>query len=109
MKNFNKNWQKLKIRLEKLKQLYEKLKKSWKYSIFGKFIYSICLNCGEKKACIKHSEFQIRTKLEPENWFSRWYLYYIVQRGAGASQKAAKGRILASCLNISLPFDHHYF
>ena len=25
-----------------------------------------------------------------------WYLHYIVQRGAGASQKAAEGRILAS-------------
>ena len=25
-----------------------------------------------------------------------WYLYYIVQRGAEASQKAAEGRILAS-------------
>ena len=45
---------------------------------------------------IKNSEFWIQTKLEPENRFSRWYLYYIVQRGAGASQKVAEGRILAS-------------
>ena len=45
---------------------------------------------------IKNPEFRIRIELELENWFSRWYLYYIVQRGAGASQKAAEGRILAS-------------
>ena len=45
---------------------------------------------------IINPEFQIQTELELENRFSRWYLYYIVQRGAGASQKAAEGRILAS-------------
>ena len=38
---------------------------------------------------IKNPDFRIRTELEPENRFSRWYLYHIVQRGAGASQKAA--------------------
>ena len=40
---------KLKKKMEKLKQFNEKLKKSWKYSIVGKFIYSVCLNCREKK------------------------------------------------------------
>ena len=50
MKNFNKKWKKPKIELEKLKHFYEKLMKSRKYSIFGKFIYSTCLNCGETKS-----------------------------------------------------------
>ena len=43
---------KLKKKMEKLMQFNEKLKKSWKYSIVGKFIYSVCLNCGETKSLI---------------------------------------------------------
>ena len=40
---------KLKKFLKILKNFEEKLKKSWKYSIFGKSIYPGCLNYGEKK------------------------------------------------------------
>ena len=57
---------------------------------------------------IKNPEFRIRTEQEPENGFSRWYLYYIVKRGAGASQKAAEGRILASNSKHSYPPFYGY-
>ena len=40
--------------------------------------------------------------------FSHWYLYHIVQRGAGASQKAAEGRILASTIEKLLFFTKSY-